>query len=184
MTFWRTIALDLKANKVTTFVPSGAMLFKHLAWGLIYSPRFNCVFWYRVNRLMHLRKLPGRRLLSVWRFYRFGNEISYLADIGPGFRLSHVPDIIIGAATKVGSGFQIYNGVTLGGRTTSQGPTLGDNVLIYTGSKVLGDIKIGDNVTIGAMSLCIKDVPSNSIMYGIPPNVTVKPATQLRSEDE
>jgi serine O-acetyltransferase len=181
LSFWRTIALDVKANKVTTFVPAGPALFKHVLWGIIFSPRFNCVFWYRVNRLLHLRKLPGRALLSAWRFYWFGNEISYMADIGPGFRLSHVPDVVIGASTKIGNGFQVYNGVTLGGRTTSEGPVVGDNVLVYTGAKVLGHITIGDNVTIGALSLCIKDVPANHVMYGIPPNVTVAPHDERQS---
>lgn len=136
---------------------------------------FACVFWLRVNQLFTLKKWPGKFRMHMWRQYRFGNCISPDATIGPGFRLGHISDIAIGGSATIGKRVTIYNGVTIVGISGTHLPKIGDDVTIFPGVKIIKPIMIGDNVIIGAMSLCNKDVPSNSIMYGIPPNVTVKP---------
>lgn len=178
VSYFEVIKRDLRMNKVIDrHARMGAVfVWKHVLFGLMFRPNFSCVFWYRVNRLMHLRGLPGKNLLSVWRMYQFGNDISYLADIGPGFRLIHISDIVIGSRVKIGSDAMIGNGVTIGAKslTDPSMPTIGNGVYIGTGAKLLGGISIGDYVTIGALSLINKPVPSDTMVYGIPPNVRSK----------
>lgn len=92
--------------------------------------------------------------------------------------LPHLIDVTIGGTVKIGRNATIYNGVTLGNKRLVGEvgmPQLGDNVIIYTGTKVIGEVQIGNNSEIGALSLCNKDVPANCVMYGIPPNVTIRP---------
>lgn len=140
-------------------------------------PSFACVSWLRINQLFVRKNWRGCFRIRIWRQYRFANSISEYADIGPGLFLPHPTDVTIGSAVKVGKNVTIYNGVTLGSkhqRGDAGMPRLGDNIIIYTGAKLIGPVKIGDNSEIGALALCNKDVPPNSVMYGIPPNVTIK----------
>ena len=88
--------------------------------------------------------------------------------------LPHFVDVTIGASVVIGENATIYNGVTIIGVEESGLPHLGDNVTIFTGAKIVAPVTIGDNVVIGALSLLNKDVPANHVMYGIPPNVTIK----------
>jgi len=111
--------------------------------------------------------------------YRFANDISPYAHIGPGLFLPHPVDVTIGASAVIGRNATIYNGVTIVGIETPQLPHLGDNVTVYTGAKIIKGVTIGDNSVIGALTLCNKDVPSHSIMYGIPPNVTITPNKEV-----
>ena len=137
---------------------------------------FACVFWLRVNQLLIRKGWPGQTRLYMWRQYRFANDISPYANIGPGLRVAHTSDVNIGSSAKLGSNVTIFNGVTIVGISGYRDlPCIGSNVVIYTGAKIIKPITIGDNVVIGAMALCNKDVPADSVMYGIPPNVTVKP---------
>lgn len=115
----------------------------------------------------------------MWRQYRFANDISPYADIGPGLLLPHPVDVTIGASVKIGKNATIYNGVTLVGTLDEGLPQLGDNVIVYTGAKVIKPIRIGDNSVIGALALCNHDVPPQSVMYGIPPNVTIKAREEI-----
>lgn len=145
------------------------------------KPGFASVFWLRVNQLFTGKNWRGHYRLKIWRFYRFSNDISELAEIGPGFFLPHPIDVTIGSRVIIGNNVTVYNGVTLGakGKGPERGgmPRIGNNVTIYTGAKVIGAITIGDNAEIGAGAVCVKDVPADSVMYGIPPNVTIKPNT-------
>jgi serine O-acetyltransferase len=111
----------------------------------------------------------------MWRQYRFASDISPYAEIGPGLLLPHPSDVVVGSTSKIGRNATLYNGVTLGSKRSGDKdmPTLGDNVIVYTGAKIIGPLHIGDNSVIGALALCIKDVPPDSVMYGIPPNVTI-----------
>jgi len=142
-------------------------------------PFFACVAWLRINQLFIRKGWRGAYRLRVWRQYRFGNDISPYAHIGPGLHLPHFSDITIGSRAMLGSNVTVYNGVTLGSKRhngpDNAMPTIGDNAIIYTGAKIFGGVTVGDNSEIGALSLCNKDVPANSIVYGIPPNVTIRP---------
>jgi len=156
------LLLDAYANKLDIKYSLWAKL-KGLAWLYWYFPNFACVFWYRVNRYW-----PNRRL-NAKRIYWFGNDISQWADIGAGLRLIHMSDIVIGRRVKIGKNCSIANGVTLGEKNIGgRMPRVGDNVYLGTGAKILGDIEIGDNSIIGALTFCDKSVPKYSVAYGNP----------------
>ena len=165
---------DMATNKVDTRGKSFFGKMKGLVYLRRYSPGFACVFWFRTNQ--YLARKNNRfaryfsRRLSVRRIYRFGNDISCWSEIGPGFRIVHISDIVIGRKARAGKNLTILNSVTLGEKNVSENamPNIGDNVYIGTGAKLLGDITVGDNVTIGALTFCNKSIPSNSVVYGNP----------------
>lgn len=174
--FWETVCEDAAVVECT-IDPRAPLLSRLIqVWRLTrIRPGFACVFWLRVNQLFVRKDWRGHFRIRIWRQYRFANDISPYASIGPGLLLPHPADVTIGSSAKIGRRATIYNGVTVMGGDEPSLPHVGDNVIIYTGAKVIKPVRIGDNVTIGALSLCNKDVPANSVMYGIPPNVTIKP---------
>jgi serine O-acetyltransferase len=176
--FRRTLEDDLRAYSVPLRDrPLFLRTLKHTLSLLIFSPGFSTVFWYRVNRWMALRRVPGTRYLNARRYYWFANDISCYADIGPGLHIGHPSDIVIGAKSVIGKNAIILNGVTLGAKrpeTAGIKPRIGDNAYLGTGAKILGGITIGDRVTIGALAFCDQDVPSDSVAYGIPLSIRQK----------
>ncbi len=183
--FWDTVSQDA-ARVGFTVDPRVPLLSRLLQThkAMRHKPGFACVFWLRVNQLFVRNKSwPGQYRLRMWRMYRFANDISPYADIGPGLFLPHPVDITIGGGVRIGGGATIYNGVTIVGISIQGLPWLGDNVTIYTGAKVIKGVRIGDNAVIGALTLCSKDVPADHVMYGIPPNVTIKPYDKLQAEN-
>jgi serine O-acetyltransferase len=93
--------------------------------------------------------------------------------IGGGLRIQHFGQIMIHDSVTIGENVTIYNGVTIGLKHDDdlQGPILGDNVYIGTGAKILGQIKIGNNVTIGANTVVLTDIPDNSTAVGVPARI-------------
>ncbi len=177
--FWDTVCEDARAAHcpIDRHAPLVRRLLQ-LRRQMKTRPAFACVAWLRINQLFARRGWRGSFRIRVWRFYRFANDISEYAVIGPGLFLPHPIDVTIGSSSKVGRNAVIYNGVTLGVKNyggEAGMPELGDNVIVYTGAKLFGPISIGDDATIGALALCTKSVPAHSVMYGIPPNVTIKP---------
>ena len=119
----------------------------------------------------------GHKLFFIARFvsqfakWITGVEIHPAATIGRRLVIDHGTGIVIGATTEIGDDCLIYQGVTLGGTGVMQGkrhPTLGNNVMIGSGAKVLGPIKIGDNARVAANSVVLREVPENSTVVGIP----------------
>jgi serine O-acetyltransferase len=114
------------------------------------------------------------RILSHLSRFFTGIEIHPGARIGNSFFIDHGMGVVIGETTEIGSNVTIYQGVTLGGTGKEQGkrhPTIGNNVVIGTGAKVLGPIEIGDNCRVGAGSVVLSPAPSNSTVVGIPARV-------------
>lgn len=124
----------------------------------------------------------------LWRrgFFYAARSLSFLSrlwsniDIHPGatigrrFFIDHGAGVVIGETAEIGDDVTLYHGVTLGGTSWSKGrrhPTLGNGVLVGAGAKILGPITLGDNVRVGANSVVVKDVPSNSTVVGIPGKV-------------
>lgn len=115
------------------------------------------------------------RLLSQISRHFTGIEIHPGARLGRGVFIDHGMGVVIGETAIVGDNVLLYQGVTLGGTGLEQGkrhPTIGNNVVIGGGAKVLGNITIGDNSYIGANAVVIKDVPPNSTVVGVPGRVT------------
>lgn len=111
------------------------------------------------------------RLISQIAKWLTGVEIHPAATIGRRLVIDHGTGIVIGATTNIGDDCLIYQGVTLGGTGISQGkrhPTLGNNVMIGSGAKVLGDIRIGNHSRVAANSVVLRDVPDNSTVVGVP----------------
>ncbi|MHA6259167.1 serine O-acetyltransferase [Sporosarcina sp. CAU 1771] len=118
----------------------------------------------------------ARVISQVSRFFT-GIEIHPGATIGRRFFMDHGMGIVIGETCEIGNDVTIYQGVTLGGTGKEKGkrhPTLHDNVLVATGAKVLGSITIGENSKVGAGSVVLKDVPSESTVVGIPGKIVVR----------
>lgn len=129
-------------------------------------------------RLAHWLWVKRRRFLArcVSQFVRFltGIEIHPGAKIGRRFFIDHGTGVVIGETCEIGNDVTLFQGVTLGGTGKEKGkrhPTLGNNVLVASGAKVLGAITIGDNSKIGAGSVVLNDVPENSTVVGIPGKV-------------
>jgi len=106
-----------------------------------------------------------------------GIEIHPGAVIGKGLFIDHGMGVVIGETCEVGDNVTIYQGVTLGGTGKDTGkrhPTIGSNVLIGTGAKIIGPVRVGDNSRIGAGSVVLREVPDNCTVVGIPARVVVR----------
>lgn len=114
------------------------------------------------------------RLVSQLTKWLTGVEIHPAATIGRRLVIDHGTGIVIGATTEIGDDCLIYQGVTLGGTGIVQGkrhPTLGNNVMVGCGAKVLGPIRIGDNARVAANAVVLREVPANSTVVGVPGRV-------------
>lgn len=148
-------------------------LMKHLVRGE--SFRFN--FWMRTCKYTHGNRLfkytihPIARLFFDHYTYKMGISIPFTTDIGSGFYIGHFGGIVVNWRSVIGKNCNISHGVTLGqaNRGNRKGyPTLGDNVYLGPGSKIIGAVKIGNNVAVGANCVVTKNIPDNSVVVGIP----------------
>src|SRR5579864_3270399 len=135
-------------------------------------PGFHAILLHRLAHWLYQKKVPflPRFISQVSRFLT-GVEIHPGAKIGRRFFIDHGMGVVIGETTEIGDDVLIYQGVTLGGTGNEHGkrhPTIGNNVVIGTGAKVLGSITIGSHVKIGAGSVVEKPVPDYSTVVGIP----------------
>jgi serine O-acetyltransferase len=106
--------------------------------------------------------------------YKFGISIPYSTEIGNGFYIGHYGCIVVNKDVKIGNNCNISQGVTLGGtnRGTRKGcPTIGNNVYIAPGAKVIGNVMVGNDVAIGANCVVTKDIPDHAVVVGIPGKV-------------
>jgi len=127
-----------------------------------------------------LRTLP--RIISQLARFFTGIEIHPGAEIGRGFFIDHGMGVVIGETSEIGDNVTMYQGVTLGGTGKEKGkrhPTIGDNVIIGSGAKILGSIEIGDNVKVGASSVVLDNVPDNSTVVGVPGRIVVKDGEKM-----
>ncbi len=125
------------------------------------------------------------RIFSQITRFMTGVEIHPAAQIGRRFFIDHAMGVVIGETTIVGDDCTLYQGVTLGGTGNEEGkrhPTLGNNVTVGSGAKVLGNIHIGDNVRIGGNSVVVKDVPPNSTVVGVPGRVVRRNGCRVMAE--
>src|SRR5215831_8253849 len=135
-------------------------------------PGFHAIMAHRTAHKLYRWRVPllPRLISQVSRFFT-QIEIHPGARIGHRFFIDHGSGVVIGETTEIGDDCLLYQGVTLGGTGAERGkrhPTLGNHVVVGTGSKILGGIKIGDNVKIGANSVVLKSVPPNSTVIGVP----------------
>ena len=138
-------------------------------------PGLHAIWVHRLTHRLYLRnhRVIARFISQLARFFT-QVEIHPGAQIGEGLFIDHGCGIVIGETAILGDDVTLYQGVTLGGtgkETGKRHPTLGDNVMVSTGAKVLGNIKIGNNAKIGAGSVVLHDVPANCTVVGVPGRV-------------
>jgi serine O-acetyltransferase len=138
-------------------------------------PGFHARQLHRVAHTLHRAGLPlVARVVSHVARGVTGIEIHPAAQIGEGFFIDHGMGVVIGETTIIGENCTITQGVTLGGTSTrriKRHPTLGNNVTVGAGAKVLGAVEVGDNARIGAGSVVVTNVPANSTVVGVPGHV-------------
>ena len=138
-------------------------------------PGVHATLYHRLAHLLYRRRLKFlARLISQWSRFWTGIEIHPGAKIGRRLVIDHGMGIVIGETAEVGDDCLIYHGVTLGGTGKDQGkrhPTIGNNVLISTGAKVLGPFRVGDNARIAATAVVLSEVPPDATAVGIPAQI-------------
>ena len=138
-------------------------------------PGFHAVLAHRISHSLAKNGLPwlARVISNIARLFT-GIEIHPGAKIGRRFFIDHGMGVVIGETAEIGDDCTLYHGVTLGGTTWEKGkrhPTLGNDVVIGAGAKVLGPIQIGDDVRIGSNAVVVKDVPAGATVVGVPGRV-------------
>ncbi len=143
-----------------------------------------------LHRLAHYFYKKGwilfPRLLNTFSRFLTGIDIHPGAKLGPGLFIDHGMGVVIGETTEIGSNVTLYQGVTLGGTGKEKGkrhPTIGNNVVISSGAKVLGSFKVGDNSKIGSGSVVLQEVPPNSVVVGVPGRIVTKNGMRVSSAD-
>lgn len=141
------------------------------------SPRFMPVLVFRLSHWFYLRKLsPLAKIFSLFNFIVFGLEIAVRCEIGKGLYFPHTQGTVIGAE-RIGENATIYHNVTFGAREIDlyfndmARPTVGDNVIVGAGAKVLGKLHLGDSSRVGANAVVLEDVPAGATVGGIPAKI-------------
>lgn len=138
----------------------------------ILYPSFWAIYNYRkAHRLFLKGKIFRARKISQKTARKTGIEIHPAARIGKGLFIDHGHGVVIGETSIIGDNVTLYQGVTLGGTGKEQGkrhPTIGNNVMIGAGAKVLGSFTIGDNSKVAAGSVVLEEVPPNCTVVGVP----------------
>lgn len=145
----------------------------------------------RSHRRAHWCQQHGFHFLARWISQRnvrkTGIEIHPGATIGKRFFIDHGTGVVIGETTEIGDDVTVYQGVTLGGTGKDVGkrhPTVGNNVMIGAGAKVLGPVKIGNNSKIAAGSVVLSEIPPNSTAVGTPARVVKQDGVRVESLDQ
>ncbi len=158
----------------------------HSSMEVFLYPSFKVMMHYRIAHKMYEKgHYFWARYISQRGVRKTGIEIHPGAKIGNGFFIDHGNGVIIGETTIIGDNVTLYQGVTLGGTGKEHGkrhPTIGNNVMISAGAKVLGSFTIGDNSKIGAGSVVLSEVPPNSTVVGVPGRVVKRNNVALPQE--
>nr|WP_171012032.1 serine O-acetyltransferase EpsC [Hathewaya histolytica] len=138
-------------------------------------PSVHAMIIYRIAHFLYNKNIFFlARILSQLGRLLTGIEIHPGATIGKGFFIDHGMGVVIGETTEIGDNVTIYQGVTLGGTGKDKGkrhPTISDNVIVGSGAKILGPIRIGRGVKVGANAVVLKDVPEEATAVGIPARI-------------
>ena len=172
--FWAAIAVFFQKEIRAAFErdPAATNYFEVL---LTYAG-LHAVIFYRIARSLWSIRVPflPRYISQLARLFT-GIEIHPGARIGEGLFIDHGMGVVVGETAIIGDNVLLYQGVTLGGTGKERGkrhPTIGSNVVVGAGAKILGNITIGDNSYIGSNAVVIKDVPPNSTVVGVPGRIT------------
>jgi serine O-acetyltransferase len=141
-------------------------------------PGLHAIWMHRLNRRLWNAGLKWlARVLSYFARWITGIEIHPGARLGRRFFIDHGMGVVIGETAEIGDDCTLYHGVTLGGTTWQPGkrhPTLGNNVVVGAGAKILGPITVGDGARVGSNSVVVKAVPAGATVVGIPAHVVMR----------
>jgi serine O-acetyltransferase len=158
-------------------------------WEVIFCYQGLHAIWF--HRLSHYFYLKGwvlfPRMISNFARFLTGIEIHPGATIGEGLFIDHGSGIVIGETAEIGKNVTLYQGVTLGGTGKEKGkrhPTIGNNVVVASGAKVLGSFTVGDHAKIGAGSVVLKEVPANATVVGIPGKVVLMYGKKVKTPEQ
>lgn len=161
---------------------------KSLLEVMLLYPGFHVLVFHRCsNWLYRHKRFFLARMVSQWGRNFTGIEIHPGATIGPCLFIDHGMGIVIGETAEIGTNCTIYHQVTLGGTGKDTGkrhPTIGDNVLIGAGAKILGPVYIGNNARIASGSVVLTDIPDNATAAGVPAVVVRKNGEKARPSDD
>lgn len=161
---------------------------KSLAEVLLCYPGLHAIILHRLAHGFYRRRLFFlARLISQFSRLITQIEIHPGAKIGQGLFIDHGAGVVIGETTELGDNVTIYQGVTLGGTGKEKGkrhPTIGNNVVISAGAKILGSFEVGDNSKIGAGSVVLKPVPPNSTVVGVPGKVVFRDGERVAQAND
>ena len=148
----------------------------------------HAIWMHRLSHFLFERGwIVSARLISNFCRFLTGIEIHPGAKIGDGLFIDHGTGIVIGETAEIGKNVTLYQGVTLGGTGKEKGkrhPTIGNNVVVATGAKVLGSFKVGDHANIGAGSVVLKEVPPHATVVGIPGRIVVLHGKRVHNEED
>lgn len=153
---------------------------------LLLYPGLHAVIYYRIAHwfFKHNLKFIARFVSQTAKFFT-GIEIHPGATIGRGLFIDHGTGVVIGETTQIGDNCTIYQGVTLGGTGKDVGkrhPTLGNNVMVGAGAKVLGPFKVGDNAKIAANAVVLSEVEPNSTWAGVPARIARRGTEKVKAD--
>lgn len=136
----------------------------------ISSQAFRIIFWLRLGGVRN--KIIYRLVRTILHRLVVGsNSIELGTNIGKGLFLAHPIGIVISCKSTIGDYVWIYQDVTIGNMYEKGNPTIGNNVLLFAGAKIIGNVKIGDNAVIGANAVVTHDIPDNAVAVGVPAKV-------------
>ncbi|NLL19333.1 MAG: serine O-acetyltransferase [Clostridia bacterium] len=155
---------------------------------LLTYPGLHAVWMHRMAHWFYRRKFYFiARFISQLNRFLTGIEIHPGAVVGRGLFIDHGMGVVIGETTEIGDNVTLYQGVTLGGTGKEKGkrhPTIGNNVVVSTGAKILGNITIGNNVKVGAGSVVLRNVPDNCTVVGVPGKVVVRDGRNIADKTD
>lgn len=152
----------------------------HTSFEAMVCPCFKSLIYYKISNFFYKKKHYSiSRYISERAKRKTGIEIHPGATIGDNLFIDHGTGVVIGETAVIGNNVTMFHGVTLGGSgmpTTEKKrhPTIGNNVFIGCGAKILGNVTVGNNVKVGANSVILKDVPSNVTVVGAPGRIVKK----------
>lgn len=144
---------------------------------ILLNPGFYLILFFRLSSHLKKNNIPlVPAIITFFQSILFSSSIHHSCNIGPGLLIPHSFCIVITGGAEIGENATIFHEVTIGGSAKKEDgtPKIGNNVTIYAGAKILGDIEIGNNVRIGANSVVLTDIPDNALAVGNPARIVKK----------